>query len=149
MVGIVVGWYLGKWYRSWQRSQEPEPEPEPGPEGVYNGTVTMSTVVQGPLRRECRISEPLDETGRRVILEDGDRMVESSEWLTTMKSRGEGGITMRFQGDGPARDVMMESDVGDEWRIEFYKTKKAKPLPRPAPWENNQPFGSNPGDGGF
>jgi hypothetical protein len=150
MLGVLAGWYLRKWYRRWKRDKEPPPPPPPEPESVYDGTVTLSHVVQGPLRRECRISEPLDDTGLRVILEDGDKLVETSEWVTTMKCREQGRITMRFQGESDVRDSMMHTDVGDEWRLEFYLVKKDTPLPRPAPWEDgHQAFGGNPGDGGF
>jgi len=148
MVGVLAGWLLRKWWE--RRNAPPPPEPEPDPNGIYEGTVTLSSVVAGPVRRECKISEPLDEDGTRVLLEEGEKLVETTQWATSMKSREDGRITIRFEGDSGARDEMMRAGVGDEYRLEFYLLKKEKPPVRPAPWEGgHRPFGDDAGGGMF
>lgn len=151
MVGVILGWYLRRWWEGRQERPEPEPCPDhPEPVGVYEGLVTASNAVAGPLSREAVISEP-DDDGRRELVEAGAKVPQRLEWMATMKSRRDGGITIRFQGDNAAREALEETDIGDVYRIEFHRQKRQQgrrnaPL---APWFQNVAPGQEPFGGGM
>jgi len=76
------------------------------PQGSYDGQVYQRNVAAGPL-----------------VAGEG----QTPTFLTIgFKNRYHGRMTFQFEGDAEAREILRGADVGDKWRIDFTRLKRAE-----------------------
>lgn len=122
--------------------------------GTYKGRVTGNLAVAGPIRRECKISEPLDETFKRKIIKNGSPVQPVAEWLSTFVGHVDGQLLIRFQSRSLVREAISDASIGDEYEIVFYhrgrgrirSTRSIEEEQVPPVGQN--PFGGTMGSGG-
>jgi hypothetical protein len=150
MLGILLGWFGHKLWNRYKIRKNP-PHVIVRADGIYEGKITYSSMVAGPMTTECELSDPDPVTGQREVLSYGEKIPQGVGHVATMRDRDEGRLTIRFEGgDCTAREAMAKADIGDVWRMELYLVS---PADKREPVESSShysysPFGQPPGQGG-